>query len=138
MILLFLEEESKLAFGAAEKKWGPNLREFQKRFDPEKTNGQGPQRLRNLYFLYLLELRALAKAAPYLEKFDFFTGKKEDEDVGLAVQDILRVVKFVPTCLLQIIENILIAFLKYRFYKGILKIGIFCNKAENAWLSSLM
>ena len=47
--------------------WGPNLEEFRKRFDPDLTDGYGPQRLKNLYFIYLLELRALAKAAPYLE-----------------------------------------------------------------------
>jgi hypothetical protein len=38
------------------------------RFDPKATKGHGPQRLKNLYFTYLVELRALAKAAPYLEE----------------------------------------------------------------------
>lgn len=49
-------------------KWGPNLEEFQRRFDPKLTYGEGPSRLRNLYFAYLVELRALAKVAPYLEE----------------------------------------------------------------------
>ena len=48
--------------------WGPNVDEFRKRFDPDKTWGEGPKRLKNLYFTYLVELRALAKAAPYLEQ----------------------------------------------------------------------
>ena len=48
--------------------WGINLDEFQRRFDPDTSDGQGPQRLKNLYFTYLVELRALAKAAPYLAK----------------------------------------------------------------------
>ena len=48
--------------------WGPNVEEFRARFDPETTNGAGPQRLKNLYFTYLVELRALAKVAPYLEE----------------------------------------------------------------------
>ena len=48
--------------------WGPNFEEFRKRFNPKLTWGEGPQRLKNLYFLYLVELRALAKVAPYLEK----------------------------------------------------------------------
>lgn len=48
--------------------WGPNLEEFQKRFDGSTTDGRGPQWLKNLYFTYLVELRALAKAAPYLEQ----------------------------------------------------------------------
>ena len=34
--------------------WGPNLKEFIHRFDPKTTNGLGPKRLENLYFLYLL------------------------------------------------------------------------------------
>jgi hypothetical protein len=46
--------------------WGPNVKEFKKRFAAETTDGQGPQRLKNLYFTYLVELRALAKATPYL------------------------------------------------------------------------
>lgn len=56
-------------------RWGPNLEEFVKRFSPETTNGEGPNWLRNLYFVYLLELRALAKAAPYLEKEEYYTGR---------------------------------------------------------------
>lgn len=48
--------------------FGPNTEEFIRRFDPKPTKGQGPQRLKNLYFTYLVELRALVKAAPYLEE----------------------------------------------------------------------
>lgn len=55
--------------------WGPNVAEFQRRFSSETTNGEGPNWLRNLYFVYLLELKALAKAAPYLEKEEYYTGK---------------------------------------------------------------
>lgn len=55
--------------------WGPNLKEFQQRFAPENTNGEGPNWLKNLYFVYMLELRALAKASKYLLKESFFTGK---------------------------------------------------------------
>lgn len=51
------------------------MEEFVKRFSPETTNGEGPNWLRNLYFVYLLELRALAKAAPYLEKEEYYTGR---------------------------------------------------------------
>uniref|UniRef100_UPI00358E2240 ERO1-like protein beta isoform X2 n=1 Tax=Myxine glutinosa TaxID=7769 RepID=UPI00358E2240 len=48
--------------------WGPNPQEFQQRFDPLLTRGEGPRRLRNLYFLYLIELRALSKAATYFQR----------------------------------------------------------------------
>ncbi|XP_032169374.1 ERO1-like protein beta isoform X8 [Mustela erminea] len=41
--------------------WGPNMKEFKRRFDPVETKGEGPRRLKNLYFLYLIELRALSK-----------------------------------------------------------------------------
>jgi ERO1-like protein alpha len=75
-------------------RWGPNLQEFQFRFDPESTNGEGPQWLRNLYFLYLLELRALAKAAPYLEHEEYYTGNEvEDKEVKHGIQDFLKVVR---------------------------------------------
>jgi hypothetical protein len=58
--------------------WGPNLELFHQRFDPEKTAGQGPYWLKNLYFVYLLELRALAKAAPFLAAQSYFTGRLSD------------------------------------------------------------
>ena len=75
-------------------RWGPNYEEFQRRFDPDLTNGEGPKRLRNLYFLYLLELRALAKAAPFLEELDFYTGNAaEDAEVYAVVHDLLHQVK---------------------------------------------
>ena len=60
--------------------FAPDPEEFGRRFDPASTNGQGPFWLRNLYFVYLLELRALAKVAPLLEgREEFYTGD-EDED----------------------------------------------------------
>jgi len=46
--------------------WGPNVEEFVKRFDARYTYGEGPKRLKNMYFTYLVEMRALVKAAPYL------------------------------------------------------------------------
>merc|ERR1712107_829434 len=55
--------------------WGRNQEEFLRRFSPSSTEGQGPERLKNLYFLYLLELRALNKAAPVLRQIQF----KSDE-----------------------------------------------------------
>lgn len=82
-------------FGPA--KWGPNIKEFKKRFDGETTNGQGPLRLKNLYFTYLVELRALAKVAPYLIKEEFYTGSPvEDLEVKEAVNDLLKVVRDFP------------------------------------------
>ena len=54
--------------------WGPNVEEFKSRFDPETTDGEGPLRLKNLYFTYLVVLRAIAKAAPLLEEESFYTG----------------------------------------------------------------
>jgi hypothetical protein len=72
--------------------WGPNPSEFQRRFDPQTTNGQGPQWLKNLYFLYLVELRAISKAQPYLQAESFYAGRSSQEDVETkqAVLDILN------------------------------------------------
>jgi len=72
--------------------WGPNRAEFHRRFSPEGSGGEGPQWLKNLYFLYLLELRALAKASDILNKADFYTGREqEDTDLRQAVQELLEV-----------------------------------------------
>ena len=46
--------------------WGPKIEEFVKRFDARYTAGEGPKRLKNMYFTYLVEMRVLVKAAPYL------------------------------------------------------------------------
>nr|KAG5710696.1 hypothetical protein BaRGS_035098 [Batillaria attramentaria] len=83
------------AFGPP--KWGPNIKEFRQRFDPETSDGQGPQRLKNLYFAYLVELRALAKAAPYLLQAEYYTGNSaQDEDVRNAVKDLLQIIRSFP------------------------------------------
>ncbi|KAF2356935.1 Endoplasmic reticulum oxidoreductin 1 [Trinorchestia longiramus] len=74
--------------------WGHNIEEFQRRFDPALTNGEGPIRLKNLYFLYLMELRAIAKAGPQLEMMQFFTGDpEEDEDVRAAISRLVTVAR---------------------------------------------
>ena len=94
--------------------WGRNVDEFVKRFSPENTNGnlffiiysdvilrimilllgEGPQWLQNLYFVYLLELRAIAKAAPYLRNNTYFTGDSDqDEDIKMAVKQVVDLVE---------------------------------------------
>lgn len=78
--------------------WGPNIKEFKKRFSPETTNNEGPHWLRNLYFIYVIELRALAKVAPYLKREEFYTGtKNEDSEVKIAVNDLLNVIETFPS-----------------------------------------
>ncbi|KAM7405728.1 hypothetical protein PAMP_000155 [Pampus punctatissimus] len=64
-----------------QKKWGHNVSEFRQRFDSELTGGEGPKRLRNLYFLFLIELRALAKALPFFQQtsFQLYTGWPEKD-----------------------------------------------------------
>ncbi|NWS39669.1 ERO1B protein, partial [Probosciger aterrimus] len=73
--------------------WGPNVKEFTHRFDPVETKGEGPRRLKNLYFLYLIELRALSKVAPYFERsvVDLYTGNgHEDAESKALLLDIFR------------------------------------------------
>ncbi|CAH8456741.1 unnamed protein product [Schistosoma turkestanicum] len=73
--------------------WGPNLEEFRRRFDPSIVP-DGLTRLRNLYFTYLVELRALAKAAPYLMKQAYFTGdEKMDKETRSVVTDFLQIIQ---------------------------------------------
>lgn len=74
--------------------WGPSIKEFIAKFGHEETNGQGIQWLRNLYFIYLVELRALAKVAPYLEREIYYTGNQEDdEDTKAVVKSLLEIIK---------------------------------------------
>ncbi|XP_074648554.1 ERO1-like protein beta isoform X2 [Tubulanus polymorphus] len=74
--------------------WGLNVPEFMRRFDPKLTAGEGPQRLKNLYFTYLVELRALMKASLYLEKELYYTGSDAvDQDTKIAVKEFLDNVK---------------------------------------------
>ena len=58
-------------------RWAPNLDEFRRRFD----HAAGGQYLKNLYFLYLLEMRAFAKAAPYLSSLNYFTGDSVEDEL---------------------------------------------------------
>lgn len=77
--------------------WGPNLKEFVKRFDPKSTWGEGPERLKNMYFAYLVEMRALVKAAPYLKQGNYYTGnEKEDTEVKELVSQLLDNLKLLP------------------------------------------
>ena len=79
-------------------KFGPNLNEFVSRFESDTTDGQGkdcttvsqsvsqycytalsvgPYRLKNLYFSYLVVLRAVTKAESYWRRHQFYTGNAE-------------------------------------------------------------
>ncbi len=51
--------------------------------------------MKNLYFVYLVELRALSKAAPYLANETFYVGRSkiEDEDTKQAILKLLDITK---------------------------------------------
>uniref|UniRef100_A0A4W4DS10 Endoplasmic reticulum oxidoreductase beta n=1 Tax=Electrophorus electricus TaxID=8005 RepID=A0A4W4DS10_ELEEL len=61
--------------------WGANVHEFRRRFGSAETKGEGTRRLKNLYFLYLIELRALSKVAPYFERafVNLYTGNVHED-----------------------------------------------------------
>ena len=67
------------------------------RFDPDLTKDQGPFWLRNVYFVYLLELRAIAKAAPAILATNFeFGNAKEDKETIESVKNFVELVKSFP------------------------------------------
>ncbi|XP_019745183.1 ERO1-like protein beta [Hippocampus comes] len=79
--------------------WGPNAEEFRWRFDRAETKGEGTRRLKNLYFLYLMELRALSKVAPYFERaaVDLYTGNgREDADTKELLLQVFGEIKMFP------------------------------------------
>ncbi|KAM4596727.1 ERO1-like protein alpha [Fundulus diaphanus] len=82
-----------------QRKWGHNITEFRQRFDSDLTAGEGPKRLRNLYFLYLIELRALAKVLPFFKQLSFqlYTGRpEEDQKHKELLLDILQLARSFP------------------------------------------
>ncbi|XP_063054005.1 ERO1-like protein beta isoform X2 [Engraulis encrasicolus] len=79
--------------------WGPNMQEFRRRFDPAEAKGEGTRRLKNLYFLYLIELRALSKVAPYFDRafVNLYTGNmREDTSTKELLLQILNETKAFP------------------------------------------
>lgn len=74
--------------GFLKPRWGENLEEFRRRFDPETTGGEGPTWLKNLYFAYTVALRAIIKAAPFWEQEQFYTGDYGDD---IEVQELVQV-----------------------------------------------
>jgi ERO1-like protein alpha len=79
--------------GFGEGTWYRNIEMFKGRFGT-KWSEEGPQRLKNLYFAYLLELRALVKAAPYLQKELFYTGnEEEDQETRQMIESLMEVAK---------------------------------------------
>lgn len=92
-----LSNQNNLGIVPSGAEWGPNLPEFQRMFSPDTTGGEGPNWLKNVYFIYLLELRALDKAAIYLKREQYYTGNNDgDEETRQAVDDILQVVRTFP------------------------------------------
>ena len=54
----------------------------------------GPHWLKNLFFTYLLTLRAVVKAAPYWKQVNFYTGDlKEDNEVKKIVLEMVNTAK---------------------------------------------
>ncbi|XP_072319602.1 ERO1-like protein beta isoform X3 [Eucyclogobius newberryi] len=76
-INIHLSAEYLLDEGWGRSVWGPNPAEFRRRFD----SLEGTRRLKNLYFLFLIELRALFKVAPYFERsvVHLYTGKSQED-----------------------------------------------------------
>jgi len=54
--------------------WEPNLDKFARNF------GDSPERLKNLHFAYVVLLRALERATPFLYNFPFAAGEDVEED----------------------------------------------------------
>lgn len=95
---LLSEKASHIAFAPPAGVWGANIEEFKTRFSPESTDNEGSTWLRNLYFAYIVELRALAKIAPYLRNEEYYTGfEQEDKEVQMAIRDLLNVIESFPT-----------------------------------------
>ena len=66
-------------------KFGSSLTEFRRRVHDH------PDRIKNLYFVYLLMLRAVIKAGPLIAKYDFDAGDAVEQDlVKRLLQDLVH------------------------------------------------
>jgi len=66
-------------YSGSDGRWGPNFDEFKRRFDSETTEDEGPKWLKNVYFIYLIELRAIYKAREFFKDQTYFTGNETDD-----------------------------------------------------------
>uniref|UniRef100_A0A915MUW8 Uncharacterized protein n=1 Tax=Meloidogyne javanica TaxID=6303 RepID=A0A915MUW8_MELJA len=66
--------------GFGEGTWFRNTKMFTDRFGT-KWSKEGPERLKNIYFTFMLELRALVKAGPYIQQSKFFYTGNKNEDI---------------------------------------------------------
>jgi hypothetical protein len=66
-------------YSGTDGRWGPNFEEFKYRFDPKLTDGEGLKWLKNVYFIYLFELRAIYKAREVFQSQTYFTGNEKDD-----------------------------------------------------------
>ncbi|KAK3270302.1 endoplasmic oxidoreductin-1 [Cymbomonas tetramitiformis] len=73
--------------------WGPSEVQFQERL------GDHPERIENLYFVYLFVLRAVMKAGPYLRNAEYSTGDLEaDKESRHLVERLLESESLRATC----------------------------------------
>ncbi|GET02472.1 endoplasmic oxidoreductin [Rhizophagus clarus] len=71
--------------------WGPNLECFITRV------ASHPERLQNVYFTYIVLLRAISKAADYLNSYEFCTGdKNQDFRVKTMVSELVNAARSCP------------------------------------------
>jgi len=79
--------------------WGRNFEEFKRRFSPESTENEGPERLKNIYFLYLVELRAVEKIAPFLEGLEVSIGDTagKDEEFRNLAEEVIKNIDSFPS-----------------------------------------
>lgn len=95
-ISLHLCEYHKSSCGAVfgMEEWKFNVNEFYRRFNPNSTQQQGPNWLKNIYFTFLVELHALSQAESVLKQAVFYTGNSSHDIVTRErVSSLLSMVK---------------------------------------------
>jgi ERO1-like protein alpha len=75
--------------------WGPNLAEFQRRLGGLEVK----DRVENLYFAFLFVLRAVIKAGPLLERFEYVTGvDAEDASASSLIKELVSDPRIHSSC----------------------------------------
>jgi ERO1-like protein beta len=52
-------------YSRSDGQWGANLEEFKRRLDSETTDNESPKWLKNVYFIFFIELHAIYKAREF-------------------------------------------------------------------------
>mmetsp|Transcript_38355 Transcript_38355/g.82994 ORF Transcript_38355/g.82994 Transcript_38355/m.82994 type:complete len:1187 (-) Transcript_38355:253-3813(-) len=87
--------------------WAPNPEHFM------RSLGRHPERLKNLHFSFVVVLRAIKKAGPYLQAYPYTTGDKKEDELTKSLVE-----RFLQSQVLSVCSPLFDAFDETRLFQG--------------------